>query len=640
MRIVQFVSAGPAEHALDGALPEAVAQCRELERRGHDVILLVARLGDADLRVAGVRMVLQRVEAIPGSPVLRSPAVRAWLIAHAREIDVLHVHAGPDLLHLEVASTARRLGIRYVMQAHVTESPGGGTPSASGLRGPAARAIRGAAAVLARSDDEAATLRARFAHVTVLRVADGLVDAGPLVETLEDGIPDDLRELGPVIVPDAPPEVVPRAVGVVLADSALRERVADGTDAVLPELSSIGATVDALLALPESGRSAATRPSVVWVTNLAPPYRVPVWDALAREVDLEVWLLETDERLRSDDNNRGDDWTAGDRAAAYRTRFLPNRVVRRGEARHYVTGWLPRSSLRGKDAILIGGWDSPAYWVASWSAKLAGVRRVGFYESHRLSQQHHGGVVARVRRAFFRSMDEIVVPGIAAWEGLVAEGIDPQRIRVGFNAVDVEGIHARTRAARLAAGRPTGPVGSRLLCVGQLIPRKNVLSLIEALAAPELAACTLTVVGAGPEREALEGRAEELGLGSRITFAGYVPVADLPEQFARHDVLVHPALQEVWGLTVNEALAAGLTVVVGEHAGVTPSVRDMAGVIVSPVSVEGLRTGIAAAVPAVLIDMPEILLRTPAEFAATFRDAMLVDRVGSRRPERARGTRA
>ena len=92
-----------------------------------------------------------------------------------------------------------------------------------------------------------------------------------------------------------------------------------------------------------------------------------------------------------------------------------------------------------------------------------------------------------------------------------------------------------------------------------------------------------------------------------------------------------PALQEVWGLTVNEALAAGLTVVVGEHAGVTPSVRDMRGVVVAGVSVEGLRVGIASALPAVPIDEPEILRRTPEDFAATFRDAMRTSRVASRR---------
>lgn len=380
-------------------------------------------------------------------------------------------------------------------------------------------------------------------------------------------------------------------------------------------------------------------PAIVWMTNLAAPYRVPVWTAIAREADLAVWLLEDDDRLLRDDNNRGDDWATGGRASAYTTRFLPTRVIRRGDARHYVTGWIRPSAFTGTDALLLGGWDSPAYWVASWSAKLAGVRRVGFYESHRLSQRHHGGLIARVRRAFFASMDAIVVPGVAARDALVAEGIDPARIRVGFNAVDVQTIHARAAAARRAAGPPSGPVGRRLLSVGQLIPRKNVASLVEALAAPELDGCTLTIVGTGPERAALEDLVGRLGLRGRVSFLGYVASVDLPGCFADHDVLVHPAVQEVWGLTVNEALAAGLTVVVGDHAGVTPSVRGMRGVHTTEVTVDGLRRGISAALPAEPVDFPEILAHTPEAFALTFLDAMLPRRVGRRPLEEADGAR-
>jgi len=563
MRIVQHAAIGSTDDASGGALAAAMAQSRELASRGHDVILLLGGDGVTAPPIPGVRVVLERIPAA-GARGARSRGVLPWLFAHAGETDLLHIHSGGHASDLEVALVARRLGIRYVLQAHRGLTPFGRRPGFPALRGSAGRAVRGAWCVLVPTQGEERAIRTRFAGAHVARMPDGL---------------------------------------------------------------TIGATVDTLLVrYAGTATDSASRPSVVWMTNLAPPYRVPVWNALARNVDLEVWLLESDERLRSDDNNRGDDWTAGDRESPYATRFLPNRVVRRGDARHYVTGWIPRSALRGKQAILIGGWDSPAYWVASWSAKLAGVRRVGFYESHRLSQQHHGGAIARVRRAFFAGMDEIVVPGIAAWEALVAEGIDPARIRVGFNAVDVETINARTRDARRAAGVPNGPVGARLLCVGQLIPRKNVASLIEALAATELSSCTLTVVGAGPERESLELLVHELGLGSRVSFAGYVPATELPERFARHDVLVHPALQEVWGLTVNEALAAGLTVVVGEHAGVTASVRGMLGVVTTEVTVEGLRRGILAALPAVPIEDPEILARTPEDFAATFRGAMLAER--------------
>jgi glycosyltransferase involved in cell wall biosynthesis len=735
MRIVQYVSYVSADGAFGGPVAVAVAQARELARRGHEVTLLAGWDGVAELRIPGVRVVLARVQRLPGLGFsgLRSRGALSWLAENARGVDVLHVHAGRHLLDLEVALAARRLGVRYVMQTHGMVMPGGALPLLVD-RAMTARAIAGAASVLALTDEEERGLREQFPGAAVSRIRNGIEerpDAGPVagdrgqevlfvarlhprkrvmafaemaalvsrehpaarfvvvgpdegdlpalrefmaahpdvplsydgplapgavtgrlaraavyvlpslrevfpmtvlealsvgtpvVLTEDCGIADELRVREAALVTDGSPADLARATAAILSDDGLRDRLDRGMRLALAEAFSIRATVDALLRRYEARADSGSRPSIVWMTNLAPPYRVPVWDALARDADLEVWLLEDDDRLRRDDNNRGDDWTAGDREAAYTTRFLRTHVVRRGEARHYMTAWIRPSALHGTDAILIGGWDSPAFWVASWSAKLAGVRRVGFYESHRLSQRHTTGPVARIRRAFFSGMDEIVVPGVASRDALVAEGVDPGRIRVGFNAVDVEGIHARTVAARARGIAPVGPVGRRLLCIGQLIPRKNVAALVEALAAPELSECTLTVVGTGPERASLEELAARLGLAARIRFVGYVPSSGLPELFADHDALVHPALQEVWGLTVNEALAAGLTVVVGEHAGVTPSVRDMRGVVTTGVSVAELRRSIAAAVPATRIDAPEILAHTPEAFAETFRQALL-----------------
>ncbi|QIS39199.1 glycosyltransferase [Clavibacter capsici] len=738
MRIVQFVSYVSADGAFGGPVAVAVAQARELARRGHDVVLLAGWDGVAELRIPGVRVVLARVQRLPGLGFsgLRSRGALSWLAENAPGVDVLHVHAGRHLLDLEVALTARRLGVRYVMQTHGMVMPGGALPMLVDCT-MTARAIAGAAAVLALTDEEERGLREQFPGAAVSRIRNGIEEradappvvgddrgqevlfvarlhprkrvmafaemaalvsrphpgarfvvvgpdegdlpalrefmaehpdvplsydgplapgevtgrlAGaavyvlpslrevfpmtvlealsvgtPVVLTEDCGISDELRVREAALVTDGSPDDLARAVGAILSDGDLRDRLDSGMRLALAEAFSIRATADALLRRYQAGADAGSRPSIVWLTNVAPPYRVPVWDALARDADLEVWLLETDARLRRDDNNRGDDWTAGGRQAEYTMRFLRSRVIRRGEARHYVTAWIRPTALRSTDAILIGGWDSPAFWVASWSAKIAGVRRVGFYESHRLSQRHTRGPIARIRRAFFAGMDEIVVPGVAARDALVAEGVDPRRIRLGFNAVDVEGIHARTRSVLARVGSPVGPVGRRLLCIGQLIHRKNVPSLIEALAAPELAGCTLTIVGTGPDRAPLEGLVARLGLGARIRFTGYVPTSGLPELFADHDVLVHPALQEVWGLTVNEALAAGLSVVVGEHAGVTPSVRGMPGVVTTGVTVPELRRAISAAVPATRIDEPEILAHTPEAFAATFRQALLPD---------------
>lgn len=348
------------------------------------------------------------------------------------------------------------------------------------------------------------------------------------------------------------------------------------------------------------------KPRIAWVTNLDAPYRRPVWRALGERVDLTVWLLDGDvERDRT--ANRGADWTAtqGD---GYTVRALPTVRIRRGEARYYLPRTLAGPVLRNADAVLLGGWESPAYWLLAARARLHGVRRVGFYESHRLSRHHSSGAVARLRAAWFRSLDAVIVPGEASAAALREDGVDPARIVVGFNAVDGE------RFAAAAATR-TETAEHRFLVVSQLIARKQVDLAIAALVA--LPGATLAIAGAGPERGSLERSVERFGVADRVRFLGLVPQADLPAVYAAADTLVLPSAEEVWGLVVNEALAAGLGVVVSDTSGVAPSVAHMTGVQVVAPTREGVLGGMRDAVAnwSGPIGSPEILRHTPEAFA-------------------------
>jgi glycosyltransferase involved in cell wall biosynthesis len=75
---------------------------------------------------------------------------------------------------------------------------------------------------------------------------------------------------------------------------------------------------------------------------------------------------------------------------------------------------------------------------------------------------------------------------------------------------------------------------------------------------------SLLVVGDGIdyERYAAQERATP-----GVTFAGFVQPADLPEWYAACDVLVFPTHGDPNGLVVEEALAAGLPVIVSDAAG-------------------------------------------------------------------------
>lgn len=216
----------------------------------------------------------------------------------------------------------------------------------------------------------------------------------------------------------------------------------------------------------------------------------------------------------------------------------------------------------------------------------------------------------------------VVVPGVAARDTLIAEGVPEDAVHVGFNAVDVSQIH-REANLRRAAAPPSAGQPLRILFVGQLIARKNVGVLIDALKDERLSEATLSIVGTGPLAAALEEQVAKSKLDERVRFLGPVSSDAIAEVFASHDVLVHPALEEVWGLVVNEALAAGLHVIVSERAGVAASVAAMSGVTVVNPTTADIANALHEHEGVEPINNPEILGFGTEEFAQVFLRALL-----------------
>jgi glycosyltransferase involved in cell wall biosynthesis len=105
--------------------------------------------------------------------------------------------------------------------------------------------------------------------------------------------------------------------------------------------------------------------------------------------------------------------------------------------------------------------------------------------------------------------------------------------------------------------------GGGAIVVARLTAQKRIHLAIETTAF--LASCghdlPLTIVGDGPEREALERQVERLGIASFVRFAGAVSPADVATFLARADLMFAPAVGEGFGLAAAEALMAGVPVV-------------------------------------------------------------------------------
>jgi glycosyltransferase involved in cell wall biosynthesis len=81
------------------------------------------------------------------------------------------------------------------------------------------------------------------------------------------------------------------------------------------------------------------------------------------------------------------------------------------------------------------------------------------------------------------------------------------------------------------------------------------------------------VIGRGDDRPRLERLAQDLGVGERVVFAGFVAAEELPAHYRVADAYVMPS-QEGFGIVYLEAMACGVPVLAGDADGSADPLQD------------------------------------------------------------------
>lgn len=172
------------------------------------------------------------------------------------------------------------------------------------------------------------------------------------------------------------------------------------------------------------------------------------------------------------------------------------------------------------------------------------------------------------RKMLVKRASAFVSYGSKAKEYLIKIGARPDRIFIGINTVDTEFFRNETNKAREQL-KPAGPI--RLIYFGYLVPRKNVGRLIDII--EEIALTrndfVLDILGDGDERKMLEDRVSQNGINDVVKFHGFVQKNDLPKFLAQSSCFLFQTDFDVWGLVINEAMAAGVPVLSTVNAGAT-----------------------------------------------------------------------
>ena len=114
--------------------------------------------------------------------------------------------------------------------------------------------------------------------------------------------------------------------------------------------------------------------------------------------------------------------------------------------------------------------------------------------------------------------------------------------------------------------------GATLAFAGRLTAQKSLGRALDAVASVD--GVRLVIAGEGPDRPALERRAQELGIAERVTFLGSQPRSRVVELFRAADATILSSSWENFPHTVVEALAVGTPVLAMEAGGVSEVVQD------------------------------------------------------------------
>jgi glycosyltransferase involved in cell wall biosynthesis len=251
----------------------------------------------------------------------------------------------------------------------------------------------------------------------------------------------------------------------------------------------------------------------------------------------------------------------------------------------YATGTIGRTAagaVLARTPLVLKLTSDPAYERA-----LAYGLHSGDVESFQRADGARIGVLRRSRDLALARAAHVVIPSASLRDLALGWGLDPDRVTVVPNPIEPPA----ELPAREELRRRHGLEGPTFVFAGRLAPQKLLGVALEALT--RLEPVTLVVAGDGPDREALERRAGELGLDGRARFLGPQPRESVLELLRAADGVLLPSSWENFPHLLVEALSVGTPVVATAVGGVPEIVEDGTnGLLVPPNDPDSLAAAI------------------------------------------------
>src|SRR5260221_9034825 len=234
-----------------------------------------------------------------------------------------------------------------------------------------------------------------------------------------------------------------------------------------------------------------------------------------------------------------------------RERKIPVRTVRMGSDLDLAAVAGLRRELEDLAPDLVHLHTGRATWLGGLAARTLGLPAI---TTRRMDRPVRRGF--RTRLVYGPLVARAVAISPAVRTALIDGGVAPEKIELIPSSVDPARSRGDSSAARERTRRAleAGEGAIVVLALASLVHRKGIDVLLDAIARLPGTNLIVWIAGEGPERGALEARAEHLGLSARARFLGRRD--DAADLLAGCDFLVLPSRREGLGVSALEAMAA------------------------------------------------------------------------------------
>ena len=215
--------------------------------------------------------------------------------------------------------------------------------------------------------------------------------------------------------------------------------------------------------------------------------------------------------------------------------------------------------------LAISGYFNPSMLVALFWCRVRNKPAILFSETTE-SDFERVWWKEKIKSIIVKQFKSALVGGQPHKRYLIKLGMPAEAIFIGYDIVGNDTFHPQKIAT---LSRPIER--PFFLAVNRFIPKKNLPFLIDSYARyrelARVAAWDLVLCGDGELRSQIERQITELNLQKVVHLPGFLQQSEMLPYFAHAGCFVHASTTEQWGLVINEAMAAGLPVLVSNRCG-------------------------------------------------------------------------